>query len=136
MKKTIFTITIGTLAVLACSNKKDPQPAPKSATELLTAHPWRPASQQDSTGKDIPLRECEKDDSISFLINNFIETAEGKNICDKGEESVRENKWYLEENDTKIWFYKANFKATILKLTDDSLILKDDFSKMISKASK
>lgn len=137
MKKTIFTIiAIGFLGVLACSNKKDPEPAPKSKTELLTAHPWKYASEQDSTGKNMPINKCLQDDYYTFLTDNYVEINEGDSICKDTEVLTRENKWYFQENDTKLWFYRINMVTSVLKLDDDSLIVKSDMDKGVIKFVK
>lgn len=137
MKKTIFTITaIGVLGVLACSNEKDPQPAPKSKTELLTAHPWKYISQTDSTGKNIPFDDCEKDDLISFKSDYSFEVNDGANICSGGEISTRPNTWALQSNDTKLYLNRPNVTRTIVSLDENTFEIRDDDKKIITKLSK
>lgn len=136
MKKTIFTITIGALAVLACSNEKDPQPAPKSRFDLLTAHPWRYVSQTDSTGKNIPFDDCEKDDLISFLSNKNFEHNDGADTCSGGEVSTRPNTWDLKDNDTKLFLNRPNVTRTIITLDENFFEIRDDDEKSVTKLSK
>lgn len=137
MKKTIFTITaIGVLGVLACSNEKDPQPAPKSRFELLTAHTWKFASQTDSSGKDIPFEKCEKDDLMSFKSDYSFEINDGTDTCTGGEISTRANTWALQSNDTKIYLNRPNVTSAIISLDENTLVLKDDQEKIVTKLSK
>jgi len=137
MKKTIFTSSaIVLLAALACSNKKDPQPAPKSRTELLTAHAWKYVSQTDSLGKDIPFEDCEKDDLITFKSDYSFEINDGTDTCSGGEINNRENTWALQDNDTKLYLNRPNVTLSIVSLDENTFVVRDDEEKVITKLSK
>lgn len=119
MKKTIFTtIAIGVLGVLACSNKKDSEPAPKSKTELLTAHPWKFVSSIYE-GKEY-IRDCEKDDIVNFYTDSTMiyEINEKCGIYNSGDT----NTWYFNKEETEISLYEDTAHVNLLrvKILDDN----------------
>lgn len=117
MKKTIFTITaIGILGVLACSNKKDPAPAPKSKTELLTAHTWKAMSKKYSSSMDKEsIEDCEKDDLYTFKSDSSLVYNSNLLKCN-GKDSMINLQWKFVGNENTIETIQNGSHANTLKI--------------------
>jgi hypothetical protein len=127
MKKTVFTVTaIGILGVLACSNKKDPEPAPKSRTELLTAHSWKLDYSIDEKGDTIRASSvCRKDDEVFFGKDNSYKL-QVNTKCDSADVDIL-GSWKFLNNEADIQIIRIikNIESkdtiTISELTEDVL---------------
>lgn len=132
MKKTIFTITIGALAVLACSNEKDPQPAPKSKTELLTAHPWKYTSKRYAATPDKEsIEACEKDDIITFKLDSTM-IYDSKTLKCQASDTIYNLEWKFLKNETEVETFDKGVHGNTLKiitLDDNTFEFQDEESK-------
>lgn len=133
MKKTIFTSSaIILLAALACSNEKDPQPAPKSRTDLLTSHEWQLDYAIKANGDTVKItEECKKDERAFFGKDGSYQV---KTYVKCTDESDLTGTWKFLDNETKIIISK-NLSGGIKSDTGDISILDDQIFEIRTKVS-
>ena len=143
LQKTLFMINIRFFILLVilnsivagCKKNSSINPYPvfpmetttKTATEILTAKPWRLLSYGFDTNKnglidldEEAIRDCEKDNSYKFNKDGSGTVAENVLVC-SGNNPLNQFAWTLTNNDTELDFYYG--KAYVQQLTTDKLFL-------------
>lgn len=143
MKKTIFTSSvIALVAILACSNKKDAQPAPnKSVRDYLTAHPWKVEYAIEKNGDTIRPRECFLDNTATFKPDG-VYIYDSHVICDSQEIGYRDGSWKYSDKDS-IFIVTLNLipdphtdTVKVLSINDDIFLMQRIDNDQIAKYKK
>jgi hypothetical protein len=99
------------------------QDTPLSKTDLLTLVPYKIVSEKIN-GQPVQVKECEKDNLLSFDKNGVVNIIDGANRCTG---DVIGN-WILRDKETVLRFNLFNtiYDYKIIKLDANFLILLDD----------
>lgn len=118
MKKYLFCFVLP-LVFSQCIKEENPL----SKTDLITVVPYKIVSERIN-GQPVQVKECEKDNLLSFEKNGTVNILDGQNKC-TGDVT---GKWFLRDNETvlRFNFFNAYYDHKIIKLDADFLILLDD----------
>lgn len=113
---------LASLAVLTFSACKKEDKISK--TELLTSGSWKVSSQVTTKGSSSTddykeMKDCEKDDYITFKTNGSVEYNAGTIKCWEDEDQVETSEWKFSENETTLII--DGLQSTILALTKSDL---------------
>lgn len=92
-------------------------------TDLITAVPYKIVSESID-GQPIQVKECEKDNLLSFDKSGVVTIADGANQCTGNSEGT----WAFMSHETEIKFAFSGsiFIQKIIRLDSDFLVLRDE----------
>lgn len=123
------------IVICGCAKHHAEKSAALTATQLLTAKPWRLLSHGFDSNKnglvdsnEVAIKDCERDNTYIFNKDGSGIVNENSNVCN-GNDPSHTFIWALRHNDTVLDFYFG--KNYITKLTTDSLYITDSNSDQV-----
>ena len=134
MNKIIPAICVSVLIAMtsSCEKKVTKESSPKTNTQLLTEKPWKLISyglDHNSNNyvepSDEAIRDCDKDNTITFSQNGSGLVLENSQIC-TGNDAINHFSWRFFNNESGLDF-EFGF-LLISKLSTDSMRLQEEYN--------
>ena len=98
-----FVISLSGLVLFTGCDKDDPEPAPKTKTQLLTQSTWRfSAITWGGTDYSSQLPTCYKDNTLKFEANGTGVADEGATKCNAGDPQTNAYTWSFASGETQL----------------------------------